>query len=106
MPKNEFKEFILNELAAILYMMNQISSKVFIPIAVVQSVVMPDSEVTVTLRNSTNVKNIPLSGWFTTNIPQLCKMLIVRQINFSLHAGDLQRVSDFINQELVQINKS
>ena len=71
-PKTDFKEFIVNELTAIIYLIQEISQKVFVPIGVAQSVVMPESEVTIILRNSSNVKNIPLGDWFSTNIPQLC----------------------------------
>jgi len=51
-PKSDFKEFIVNELTAVTYLIQQISQKVFIPIGVAQSIVMPETEVTLILRNA------------------------------------------------------
>ena len=80
-PKASFKEFIVNDMTSIIHLMQQQSKKVFIPVAVAQSIVMPDQEVQIAFRNSKNVKNLPLAGWFTQNVPMMCKKFIVRQIN-------------------------
>ena len=60
----------MNELTALMDFMQQQTQKLFLPIAIAQSIVMPDREVQVTFRNSENVKNIPLTdSWFTKAIP-------------------------------------
>ena len=82
MPKAEFRNFFDNEITDILQHMGKLSKgKVFLPTEVSESIVMPDDDVMITLRNSTNVKNIPLGGWFVNDAIKLCKKLFVRTIS-------------------------
>lgn len=80
-PKVHFKEFFENDIAILIHSMQMQSQKLFIPIAVSQSIVMPDKEVQITFRNAKNVKNIPLTGWFTEDVRTLAKKFVARQIN-------------------------
>ncbi len=63
--------------------MKQLSGLNFVPTEVSESIVMPLDEIMITCRNSLNVKNIDLSGWFTKDIAALSRKLVVRTINFA-----------------------
>ena len=71
--------------------------KVFLPTEVSESIVMPDDDVMVTLRNSTNVKNIPLGGWFINDAIKLCKKLFVRTISIPRGSRVVQTISDHVH---------
>ena len=55
---------------------------------------MPDTELMITFRNSLNVKNFTLDGWFTNNITALSKKIVVKTINFSKNSRDLQKIAE------------
>ena len=55
---------------------------------------MPNDEITITFRNSANVKNISLEGWFTTDIIKLCAKFQVRTMNYSKQATEVKTISD------------
>ena len=78
--------------------------KVFLPTEVSESIVMPDDDVMVTLRNSTNVKNIPLGGWFVNDAIKLSKKLVVRTISIPQNSRAVQNISDHVHQEIVDLN--
>ena len=78
--------------------------KVFLPTEVSESIVMPDDDVMITLRNSTNVKNIPLGGWFVNDAIKLCKKLFVRTISIPRQSRAVQNISDHVHQEIVNLN--
>ena len=78
--------------------------KVFLPTEVSESIVMPDDDVMVTLRNSTNVKNIPLGGWFINDAIKLSKKFIVKTISIPKGSRVVQNISDHVHQEMVNLN--
>ena len=97
-PKTEFKGFFESEIADILQHMSKLSKgKVFLPTEVSESIVMPDDDVMITLRNSTNVKNIPLGGWFINDAIKLCKKLFVKSISIPRGSRVVQNISDHVH---------
>ena len=78
----------------------------FLPTDLASSIVMPQQDVIITLRNATNVKNIPLAGWFTTDIALLAKKLVVRTIDYAKQAKDLKQISDHVSLHLSQLHAS
>ena len=67
---------------------------------------MPNDEITVTFRSANNVKNIPLGGWFTTDINMLCRKIVVKQIKINMKAGDFDKISDTISQQLLKLHQT
>ena len=104
MPKALFSEFIERHMASVLEIIRRKTSKICLPIEISESIVMPN-EVMVTLRNSEKVRHFSLTGWFSTNIETLCKSLIVRQIDFTKNARDLDATANGINQHMTQLNR-
>ena len=85
--------------------MNTFQQSVFIPTEISDSIVMPEEEVIITFRNSMNVKNIPLNGWFTIDIAALAKKFVVRKIQFGSDGRQakqrsLANISDTVHEEL------
>lgn len=84
----------MNQLAGILTFMKQLSGKYFVPTEVSESIVMPDECIMITLRNSQNIKNIPLDGWFTENIVALAKKIQVRSITGFASESSVQSIGN------------
>ena len=78
-PMDSFGAFI-GDLQALLTLIQTKTGNVFIPIAVSHSPVKPTEEFIIVLRTHDNVQAFPLDGWFTTNIPQLCKKFVTKTI--------------------------
>ena len=97
-PKTEFRGFFENEITDILQHMSALTKgKVFLPTEVSESIVMPDDDVMITMRNSTNVKNIPLGGWFINDSIKLCKKLCVKTISIPKGVRVVQNISDHMH---------
>ncbi len=62
--------------------MKQLSGISYVPTEVSESIVMPNDEIVITVRDSKNVKNISLDGWFTTDIAALGRKFVVRSVSF------------------------
>ena len=108
MPKPDVKVFFAMQLAGVLQCISKVTNgQIFVPVEISESVAMPADEIIVTLRNSESVGNsVPLAGWFTDNIPQLCSKFQVRTMNFSQRARDVKEISDNLQRELKQLSQA
>ena len=70
--------------------------KIYVPTELSESIVM-ENELLLTFRDSTNVANIPLDGWFTTDLVALSKKICVKTITYGANARTLEQISDAIN---------
>lgn len=70
--------------------MKQLSGISYVPTEVSESIVMPHDEVMITVRDSKNVKNISLDGWFTTDIAALSRKFVVRSVCFITKTQEVQ----------------
>ena len=70
--------------------MKQLSGISYVPTEVSESIVMPHDEVIITVRDSKNVKNISLDGWFTTDIAALSRKFVVRSVSFITKTQEVQ----------------
>ena len=70
--------------------MKQLSGISYVPTEVSESIVMPHDEVMITVRDSKNVKNISLDGWFTTDIAALSRKFVVRSVSFITKTQEVQ----------------
>ncbi len=70
--------------------MKQLSGISYVPTEVSESIVMPHDEVMITVRDSKNVKNISLDGWFTTDIAALSRKFVVRSVSFINKTQEVQ----------------
>ena len=106
-PKLQVKDFFATELSGVLQHIKQ-STKgtIFVPTEISDSIAMPNDEITVTFRNSANVKNFPLEGWFTKDITQLCAKFQVRTMNYSRQAREVKTISDGLQRELMQLSQA
>ena len=87
--------------------MKQVSKKSFLPTEISESIVMGESEIFVTFRNVENIKNIPLNGWYTQDINQLCRKLVVKQIQIQTHNyQSFDQISNKLNVDLVHLNQT
>ena len=106
-PKPFVKDFFATKLADILSFISQrAKGLIFVPMEISESVAMPAEEIIVTMRNSRNLKNIPLDGWFTNDIAHLCSKFHVRTMNFSQRATDVKEISDNLQRELKQLSQA
>jgi len=65
---------------------------------------MPHEDIIVTFRNASNVKNIPLGGWYTQDVNLLCRKLVVKQININVKLGNFDKISDKLSEDLVRLH--
>ena len=70
------------------------------PTEISESIAMPTSQIIVTLRNSNNIVNMPLEGWFTEDIAILCSKFQVRTMNYSHKVNQIDNISDSLQREL------
>ncbi len=70
--------------------MKQLSGISYVPTEVSESIVMPHDEIMITVRDSKNVKNISLDGWFTTDIAALSRKFVVRSVSFLTKTQEVQ----------------
>lgn len=70
--------------------MKQLSGISYVPTEVSESIVMPHDEIMITVRDSKNVKNISLDGWFTTDIAALSRKFVVRSVSFITKTQEVQ----------------
>ena len=70
--------------------MKQLSGISYVPTEISESIVMPHDEVIITVRDSKNVKNISLDGWFTTDIAALSRKFVVRSVSFITKTQEVQ----------------
>ena len=65
---------------------------------------MPEVELIVTFRNVDNIKNIPLTGWYTQDVNLLSRKLIVKQLKINTAMGNFDQISNQLSQDLVHLN--
>lgn len=74
-----FADFI-QELPAILTLIESKTRKIFIPTSLSHSPVKPKEWFIIVLRTSENVQSLPSTSWITRNIPTLCKKFVTKTI--------------------------
>ena len=67
---------------------------------------MPDVDLIVTFRNVDNIKNIPLTGWYTQDVNLLSRKLIVKQLKINTAMGNFDQISNQLSQDLVHLNQT
>lgn len=58
----------------------------------------------VTFRNSTKCKHIPLPSWFTPDVPQMVKKLVVKELTFDKRERNAEKVCGLIGKQLTELN--
>ena len=86
--------------------MNKISRKSFLPTEISESIAMPDEDLMVTFRCTNNIKNIPLTGWYTQDINAVCRKIVVRQLKINTAMGNFDQISNQLSQDLVHLNQT
>ena len=97
--KSRFKEFISNELSALLQAINQASNKTFLPTGLSASPSAPNEELMLLLRNANLINSkfgpYQLAGNKIpepTMLPQVCQSFALHTINFTKNGLDIERI--------------
>ena len=107
-PKADFKEFMLSDLAALLFHIHQQSQKVFLPTSVSASVSAPDRDIMILMRNMTtiNQKNGPYQlrkgRVFTpAEFPKLSQRFILRTVDFTSQGSSLKKIKAALFEDIL-----